>query len=120
MAKWDYCETRTTPGTVSLAGFMIGLMVMLFVYYLADHMSSLCFSTTELNERKFSRSQGTYFRRGSYFSPSPFFPRLKVLGRDMSGYATNQGVSIKSVVHRAILLRLGCSSARREDTNCTD
>jgi hypothetical protein len=30
--------TRTTPGTVSLAGFMIGLMVMLFVYYLADHM----------------------------------------------------------------------------------
>ena len=30
--------TRTTPGTISLAGFMIGLMVMLFVYYLADHM----------------------------------------------------------------------------------
>jgi len=29
---------RTTPATVSLAGFMIGVMVMLFVYYLADHI----------------------------------------------------------------------------------
>jgi len=38
MAKWDYCDDADNAGTVSLAGFMIGLMVMLFVYYLADHL----------------------------------------------------------------------------------
>jgi len=38
MAKWDYCDDADNPGDSLSRRFYNRLMVMLFVYYLADHM----------------------------------------------------------------------------------